>query len=150
MHERCNTGEIVGWRGRRRGAKWVVIETSLPRAGGVQGNGKGLLSSNAERTADPDSSAGRKLTEKLAAIRIQAETRTHHDILDEARAPSDTDTWFKQPLASGERGISDAITRPRFNSAELLVVSRDHEPNVTDSVGRQVKGVILRIKICQQ
>src|SRR6202051_4261937 len=149
MHERGDTGKIVGWWGRRRGAKRVFAEAPLPRAGCVKRNAKGLLGSDAERTAYPDSGTGRKFTEELAAIRIQTETGTHHDILDEAGPPSHTDTWFQQPLTSGERGVADAKARPRFNSAELLVVSRDHQPDVIDRVGRQVKGVILGIEICQ-
>src|SRR5580692_9023775 len=101
MHERGDTAEVVGWWRRRRGTKWVVAEAPLPRAGGVERNAKGLLGSDAERTAYPDSGTGRKFTEELTAIRIQTETGTHHDILDEAGAPRHTDTWFQQPLASG-------------------------------------------------
>src|ERR1700720_577456 len=149
MHERGDTAEIAGWWRRRRGAKWVVAEAPLPRAGCVKRNAKGLLGSDAERPAYPDSGTGGKFTEEFAAIRIQAETGTHHDILEETGAPSHTDTWFQQPLAPGERGVADAKAGPRFNSAELLVVSRDHQPNVIDRVGRQVKGVILSIEICQ-
>src|SRR5580704_15956564 len=101
MHKRGDTGKIVGWGRRRRSAKWVVAEAPLPRAGCVKRNAKGLLGSDAERTAYPDSGTGRKFTEELAAIRIQTETGTHHNILDEAGAPGHADTWFQQPLASG-------------------------------------------------